>query len=58
MWITLWIKWKTFKVVIVYITLKNAKFSDGSTLTANDVLYSFNLAKKCDVYSSSLSQQS
>ncbi len=40
------------------VTLKNAKFSDGSQLSANDVIYSFNLAKNCDVYSSTLSHVS
>ena len=28
------------------VTLKNRSFSDGSRLTADDVVYSFNLAKK------------
>ena len=28
------------------VTIKNTRFSDGSTITAEDVVYSFNLAKK------------
>ena len=32
------------------VTLKNLKFSDGSALTADDVVYSYNLAKKSDGY--------
>jgi len=36
------------------VTLKNTKFTDGSPVTADDVVYSFNLAKASDtVYSSS-----
>ena len=38
----------------VLITLKNITFSDGSTLTADDVVFSFNLAKKSTLYGSSL----
>ena len=37
------------------VTLKNAKFSDGSAVTADDVIYSFNKAKESSLYSSSLS---
>ena len=40
------------------VKLKHAKFSDESLVSADDVIYSFNLAKKCDVYSSSLSHVS
>lgn len=29
------------------VKLKNAAFTDGSTVTANDVIYSYNLAKEC-----------
>ena len=36
------------------VTLRSAKFSDGSPVTGEDVVYSFNLAKKSAVYSSSL----
>ncbi len=34
------------------VTLKSAKFSDSSAVTADDVIYSFDLAKKSSVYSS------
>lgn len=37
------------------VKLNNAKFSDASSVTANDVIYSFNLAQNSDVYASSLS---
>lgn len=40
------------------VALKNAKFSDGTLVSADDVIYSFNLAKKCDLYSSSLTHVS
>ncbi len=36
----------------VTVTLKNAKFSNGGKLTANDVVYSFNLAKNLTQYKS------
>lgn len=38
------------------VTLKSAKFSDGSAVTGEDVVYSFNLAKSSSVYSSSLKE--
>lgn len=36
------------------VKLKAVKFSDGSALTSNDVVYSFNAAKKSDNYSTYL----
>lgn len=36
------------------VKLKNAKFSDGSTVSPNDVIYSFKLAKTNEVYSGTL----
>lgn len=39
----------------VTVTLKNTQFSDGSTVSASDVKYSFDLAKKSTAYSASLS---
>lgn len=41
-----------------YVSFKNAKFSDSSPLTAEDIIYSFNLAKNCARYSTSLSHVS
>ncbi len=38
------------------VSFRNAKFSDSSPLTANDIIYSFNLAKNCARYSVSLSR--
>lgn len=39
----------------IKVTLKSVKFSDGSALTSDDVIYSFNVAKKSDNYSTYLS---
>lgn len=39
----------------VTVTLKSVKFSDGSSVSASDVKYSFDLAKKSTAYSSTLS---
>lgn len=39
----------------VTVTLKSTRFSDGSSVSASDVKYSFDLAKKSTAYSSSLS---
>ena len=39
----------------VTVTLKSTQFSDGSTVSASDVKYSFDLAKKSTAYSASLS---
>ncbi len=39
----------------ITVTLKNTQFSDGSSVSASDVKYSFDLAKKSKAYSSTLS---
>ena len=39
----------------INVTLNDVLFSDGSSLTAEDVVYSYNIAKESDNYSSSLS---
>lgn len=39
----------------VTVTLKSTQFSDGSSVTASDVKYSFDLAKKSTAYSAALS---
>lgn len=39
----------------VTVTLKSTRFSDGSSVSASDVKYSFDLAKKSTAYSASLS---
>ncbi len=38
----------------ISVTLGDNKFSDGSAVTVNDVLYSFNLAKSSPIYSARL----
>ena len=40
------------------VNLKSAKFSDGTTVTGEDIIYSFNLAKKSAYFSSSLAHVS
>ena len=40
----------------ISVTLKSALFSDGSAVTARDVVYSFNLAKQSPAYSSRLAK--
>ncbi len=42
----------------VLVVLKNATFSNGATLNANDIVYSFNLAKNLTQYASAFAQAS
>lgn len=45
----------TFQDKVITVNLKSTKFSDGSSLTADDVVHSFNRAKQSQRYKSDLS---